>query len=173
MAIKRTLLILRHAKSDWSAGISDDFKRPLSKRGKQDSLRMGKWMKTRGLVPEVIISSPAKRARQTLKRVCSELCPGMENVIWDERVYMADLHELLEVLGDNPEQAGSLMLVGHNPGLEDLLLYLAESSVTEPPDGKFIPTATLAELQLECNWHDLQAGSAQLVDITRPKSLQD
>jgi phosphohistidine phosphatase len=142
-------------------------------RGEQDSLRMGKWMRTRGLAPEIIISSPAKRARQTVKRVCSELCPGMNNIIWDERLYLANLHELLEILGNCPDQAGSLLLVGHNPGLEDLLQYLAGSPVTQPEDGKFLPTATLAELHLVCNLYRLRAGSAHHVQITRPKSLLD
>ncbi|MGB5339925.1 MAG: histidine phosphatase family protein [Gammaproteobacteria bacterium] len=173
MAIKRTLLILRHAKSDWSAGASDDFKRPLSKRGRKDSPRMGKWMLTRGLVPEIIISSPAKRARQTLELVCSELCPGRDNIIWDERIYMADLQALLEVLRESPDQARSILLVGHNPGLEDLLLHLAGNLVPEPADGKTLPTATLAEIEFDCHWHELQADSARLVKITRPRNLPE
>ena len=173
MAIMRTLLILRHAKSDWHAGAGNDFDRPLSRRGRHDGLRMGKWMQSRDLIPEAIISSPAKRTRQTVKRICQELCPDMENIILDESLYLANLHDLLVALRYCPDQVTTLLLIGHNPGLEELLLYLAGKSVPEPADGKLLPTATLAELRLEAGWNDLLPGSAHLVAITRPKNLPD
>jgi phosphohistidine phosphatase len=86
---------------------------------------------------------------------------------------MADLQALLEVLHESPDQARSILLVGHNPGLEDLLLHLAGNLVPEPADGKTLPTATLAEIEFDCHWHELQADSARLVKITRPRNLPE
>ncbi|MDH3899733.1 MAG: histidine phosphatase family protein, partial [Gammaproteobacteria bacterium] len=117
MTTRRTLLLLRHAKSDWSAGTNDDFSRPLSKRGRKDSPKMGTWMKRNGLIPDYIVSSPASRARQTTELVCDAagFDPGI--ITWNADLYLADLQTLLEIAGNSPDPANTVMLVGHNPGM--------------------------------------------------------
>lgn len=171
MTTQRTLLLLRHAKSDWSTDAADDYSRPLSKRGKHDSPRMGQWLLAQGLTPDYIISSPARRARQTIERVCTELHVDPTGIHWDERLYLASLTDLRAVIADAPASAACILLVGHNPGLESLLLYLAGASVPEPADGKLMPTAALAVLAPRSDWRHLQNGSAHLTELVRPRDL--
>lgn len=171
MTTQRTLLLLRHAKSDWSGRTADDFNRPLSGRGKHDSPRMGQWMRSQGLLPDYVVSSPAKRARQTCKRVCHELGIDSAGIRRDERLYLASLYDLLAVIADCPARTASMLLVGHNPGLESLLRHLAGGSVPEPADGKLMPTATLAVLDIQEDWQHLHGDSARLVELVRPREL--
>lgn len=162
---------MRHAKSDWSAGATDDIRRPLSGRGRKDSPAMGAWMKSSGLAPDYIISSPATRARQTIELVCNAAGCNPDIIHWDADLYLADLETLLDITRQSPEPANTVMLVGHNPGLETLLLYLADNDVQTPEDGKILPTATLAQLVAGENWHNLNAGTASLVNLVRPRNL--
>lgn len=168
----RELLILRHAKSDWDAGVSKDFKRPLAKRGKKDAPRIGKWLYREGLVPDLIISSPAKRARQTAERVCKSLDCNKKKIQWRDEVYEASSADLLGLLKRCPSDAQSVLLIGHNPGLEELIIYLAGDEVETPADGKLLPTATLARLEVPDDWGALARGCGQLLTITRPRSLE-
>lgn len=165
----RELLILRHAKSDWDTGASSDFERPLAKRGKKDAPRVGEWLYREGLVPDLVVSSPAERARQTALKVCKSMDYRKKKVVWDEGIYAGGLSDLLSVLSRCPVGANTVLLVGHNPGLEDLLSYLAGDEVEEPEDGKILPTATLARLEMPNDWAKLEAGCARLVGITRPR----
>jgi phosphohistidine phosphatase len=168
----RELLILRHAKSDWSTGASSDFERPLAKRGKKDAPRVGKWLYQEGLVPDLVISSPAERARQTAVTVCKSLDYKKKKIQWDDKVYAAGVKELLAVLAHRcPRDQETVLLVGHNPGLEDLVLYLAGDEVDEPADGKLLPTAAVARLEMPDDWSALEAGCAHLVAVTRPRAL--
>nr|MBS0019822.1 histidine phosphatase family protein [Gammaproteobacteria bacterium] len=166
----RQLLVLRHAKSAWDTGVVNDFDRPLSKRGKQDAPRVGGWLRQQGLVPDVVVSSPAKRARKTTIKVCRELGIPKQEIWWEPRVYAATTETLLGVLSECRADAQILLLVGHNPGLENLLGYLCGSAVSLPADGKLLPTATLARLRVAANWKHLQPNCATLVSIIRPRS---
>ncbi len=168
----RELLILRHAKSDWETGAALDFERPLAKRGRKDAPRVGEWLYREGLIPGVILSSPAQRARETTLRVCKCLDLPKQEVVWDESVYDADLGTLLMALARVPPDAELVLLVGHNPGLEELLRYLAGSDLEEPADGKLLPTATVARLEMPNDWSALARGCAGLVSIVRPKQLK-
>lgn len=167
----RELLLLRHAKSDWDSGAEDDFLRPLAKRGKKDAPRVGEWLYREGLVPDLVLSSPAERARQTTLKVCKSMDFGTKKVIWDEAIYEAGVDALLGVLARCPAGSSSVLLVGHNPGLEDLVRFLAGDEVDEPGDGKLMPTAAVARLEMPDDWGVLQPGCAHLVAITRPKGL--
>ena len=162
----RELLILRHGKSDWDAG-TDDYHRPLKDRGKRGAQRMGVWLAQQQLIPDHIISSPAERALVTAQKLCKAMGMGDQDIQRDERVYGATAGELLEVVTGCPEKVQRLLLIGHNPGLEDLLVLLAGEAVTEPADGKLLPTATLARLILPDAWQDVPTHSDQ---IPRPKS---
>jgi len=167
--MSRELLILRHAKSDWNGDMANDFVRPLAKRGKKDAPRVGEWLYREGLVPDFVISSPAERTRQTVTKVCKSLDYKKKNIVWDEAIYEAGVPRLLEVLGRCPRTASTVLLVGHNPGLEELLSFLAGDEIALPDDGKLLPTAALARLEMPDDWQALEKGCAQLVSVTRPR----
>jgi len=172
MMMTRELLLLRHGKSDWSTGV-DDYHRPLVDRGKRGAQRIGVWLAQQGMIPDLIVTSPAERALVTAQKACKAMGHGDEGIQRERRIYMAGVDELLEVLGDCPQDAGRVMLVGHNPGLEDLLVWLASPTVPVPEDGKLLPTATLARLQMPADWRALVAGCARLDSITRPGTLPE
>jgi len=169
MSMTRELLLLRHGKSDWSAD-ADDYHRPLKDRGKRGAQRIGVWLAQQKMVPDLIVTSPAERALVSAQKACKAMGNGDAGIQRDRRIYEAVVDDLLAVLGDCPQDAGRVMLVGHNPGLEDLLVWLA-STTPEPDDGKLLPTATLARLQMPADWRLLVAGSARLDAITRPGTL--
>lgn len=168
----RELLILRHAKSDWDSGAANDFERPLAKRGRKDAPRVGEWLYREGLIPQLIVSSPAQRARETALKVCKCLDVSKKDIVWDADIYDADLPALLEVLGRVPAASRVVLLVGHNPGLEALLRHLAGNDIDEPDDGKLLPTATVARLEMPEDWARLEDGCAALIGIVRPKQLK-
>ena len=166
----RELLILRHGKSDWGAG-TDDFHRPLKDRGKRAAQRVGAWLRLQGLVPDHVISSPAERASVTAEKACKAMGMNAATIQREPAVYAASTGELLQVLAGCPDSARRVMLVGHNPGLEELLVYLARESIAYPADGKLLPTAALARLAMPDSWQGLHAGSGELISITRPGEL--
>ena len=163
----RELLLLRHGKSDWSAG-TDDFYRPLKKRGKRGARLIAEWLTQQGLVPDHIISSSATRAVDTAHRVRKALNLLTPGICTDERIYGAAREQLLDVLTGCPPQANRVLLVGHNPGLEDLLLYLVPTPPMIPANGKLLPTAALAQLLMPDEWQSITGGSARLLNLTRP-----
>jgi phosphohistidine phosphatase len=168
----RELLLLRHGKSDWNAD-RDDYHRPLKNRGECDAERIGAWLWQQQLLPDYVISSPAERAIATAGNACRAMEIGVRVIRQDERIYEADVTGLLSVLENCPPQARRVLLVGHNPGLEQLLDYLAEGRVPLPAGGKLLPTATLADLRMPDDWHLLIAGCALLESIIRPADLPD
>lgn len=168
----RELLILRHAKSDWDSSAASDYDRPLSKRGKHDVPKVGAWLYREGLVPDLVVSSPAARARQTASKVCKCLDIKKGRIHWDRDIYEAAVQTLLAVLGRCPAEAATVLLIGHNPGLEELLMHLVGDDLEIPDDGKLLPTATVARLEMPDDWQTLPCGSAQLVSITRPRGLK-
>jgi phosphohistidine phosphatase len=169
--MSRILLLLRHGKSSWDSGAPSDFDRPLAGRGKRDAPRMGAWLRREDLVPDHVVSSPARRARKTAEKACRAMGLAAEAVHHDARVYAAARDDLLQVLADCPPDAPRVLLVGHNPGLEDLLAWLGGEAVTVPGDGKLLPTATVAALELPDDWSGLGAGSARPLLLMRPKQL--
>jgi len=169
----RHLLLLRHGKSDWGTDAAEDFERPLAKRGKKDVRRMGQWMRREGLLPDYVISSPATRARETSYRVCEELGISIHDIHFDRRIYEADVPTLMAVLADCPQGRNTIMLVGHNPGLEELLAWLWGEKTALPEDGKLLPTATLACLRMPRDWTRLERGCGRTIVLTRPRSLPE
>lgn len=169
----RELLILRHAKSAWNTNAATDFDRPLSNRGNRDAPRVGRFMAREGLVPDYVVSSPARRARQTVTLACSEMGIGSEVIHWDERVYHASTGALMDVLNEAPDNARRVLIAGHNPGLETLLQTLCRNPVPMPDDFKLMPTAALARLEIPTAWSALDGGTARLLSLTRVKSLAD
>ena len=168
----KTLTLLRHAKSDWDDAVQRDFDRPLNNRGRRAARTIGREMKRLGLAFDLCIASPAVRVRETLAEV--EAAFGPLRPSFDERIYLADADTLLELVRATPEVAKSLLLVGHNPGLEMLALALAAhgaSPLLGEVEVKY-PTGTLAELSLPVErWADITENRAQLLRFIRPRDL--
>ena len=164
------LIILRHGKSDWNTN-ETDYNRPVTDRGKRGAQRIGVWLAQNGLKPDMVISSPAERARLTAQKMMKAMGETDHYIIYDERIYEAALNDLLDVLSGISGETKRVILVGHNPGLEQLLIYLCDERITIPGDGKLLPTATLAHLSLSCQWNKIRKNSAKLIKIQRPKSL--
>ena len=168
----RELLLLRHGKSDWNID-TDDYHRPLKNRGKRGAQRIGTWLLQHDLMPDHVITSPAERALVTAQKCCKAMHIGAKHVHRDKRIYLADPYALLATLADCPADAKRVMLVGHNPGLELLLSYLSDEAPEIPPDGKLMPTATLARLAMPINWSDLKEGQGKLLQLTRASGLHE
>ncbi len=168
--MSRELFVMRHAKSDWSSGARQDSERPLNKRGGKDAPRMGAWMREHYLYPGVVYCSTAVRARETLDAVAEELALPSERIHYLKELYLANLETLLEVLRGIPDGDNSVMIVGHNPGLDLLVTYLSQSPIMLTESGKLMTTACLAHFKLPDNWQDLK-GKGELVQIIRPAEL--
>jgi len=169
----KEILLLRHGKSDWSSGVDDEF-RPLKDKGKRGAQRMGVWLLQEKLLPDFIISSPAERAMVTAEKAVKAmgLDPGMIHT--DQRIYLAEVDDLLNVINSIPQHAQRILLVGHNPGLEELLLFLADSLPAEPENGKWLPTAALARFEMPANWQPgdvIKAQCARLLWLKKPSEL--
>ena len=169
--MSRELLILRHGKSDWSTSAATDFDRPLAKRGRKAVKRVARWMREQDCLPDAVISSPAVRARQTTHRLCRYAGLADIPVVWEPTIYAADLEALLHVLAQASEQAARVLLVGHNPGLEDLLRYLSNGSAALVRNANPLPTAALAQLRMPADWRRLGPRVAQLARLVRPREL--
>lgn len=161
----KTLYILRHAKSSWENADLSDYERPLNERGLQAAPLVGGVMKKNLLQPALILSSPAKRAAQTAALI-KDATEFEGEVRFDERIYEASPARLLEIISEQNEKFESLMLVGHNPGLEGLLRFLIGKT-------EAMPTAALAVVDLETdNWNKINSASGKLRTLIRPKEIQ-
>ena len=169
--MSRELLVFRHGKSDWGSGATRDFDRPLAKRGRKAVKRMGRWLQEQKLLPDRIVSSPATRAKQTALRLCRHAGVSEDTVTWQEAVYEADVGTLLEVLAGCEPEVGRVMIVGHNPGFEDLVQYLTGQPIPLTSRGPAFPTAALAHLAMPHDWRRLDHGCARLVALIRPRDL--
>jgi len=166
----RQLYVLRHGKSSWKTG-KPDILRPLKKRGRAAAKQVGSWLRQQRLRPDLVVSSPAERAKATALETCRAMGTKLKKIRWDERVYDASVEQLLGVLAGCPRKAKRVLLVGHNPGLEDLVLFLTASQVSIPADGKLLATATLAILDLPDDWRSLSPGCGALLSVARPGEL--
>jgi len=162
----KTLLLLRHAKSDWGDSSLRDFDRPLADRGERDAPRIGKALRKSGVTPDVIIASPAARAKATVQAAMKAAKIEL-NVTFDKAIYGASSSELMKLIRRLPDAANCALLVGHNPGFEDLVGRLTGSQ-------ERMPTAALAciEFQIE-HWDDVNDGQGKLVWRLTPKQLDD
>ena len=162
----KTLLLLRHAKSSWGDSSAPDFERPLAPRGIADAPRVGHALQQRGLLPDLILSSPALRATQTIEAVVKAAgLPLLPQ--FDQNIYGASSAELLEIVRRIPDTISCAMLVGHNPGFADVVSRLTEASHD-------MPTAALACVQFQIErWTDVEDGGGKLEWMITPKLLGD
>ena len=161
----KTLFVLRHAKSSWEKADLSDFARPLNERGLEAAPLMGKFIYKNQLQPELILSSPAERAKQTALLV-KENAQIDGKIRYDERIYEASSLRLLEVVSEQSDKIESVMLVGHNPGLEGLLKILTNEA--QP-----MPTAALAVIDLKIGkWSEINSSKGNLRTLIRPKELE-
>ena len=170
----KTLLLLRHAKSSWDDSSLDDFDRPLADRGRKAAPRMGKEIMARGWLPDAILASPAKRTRQTWALVAAEL-PGTAKAVFPKALYMAAPEQLLQKIRKVATRKTTLLLIGHNPEMEELAAQLAgpgsDSSALARMSEKF-PTAALARFTFDGKWKILTSAKALLTHFVRPKDLK-
>lgn len=166
------LYIMRHAKSDWSGSGTSDFDRPISKRGQKNATRIGQWMADNNRIPQQIISSPAIRARQTTELVIEQLTRvSPEKILYEEDIYLASLDTLIECIQIYKNDLKSLMLVAHNPGLEQLVNFLLSKSVKSSVKGKTMTTANLVIFQYLDSNFDPELDKGELIEFIKPKEL--
>jgi phosphohistidine phosphatase len=155
-----TLVLLRHGKSDWSDDDVDDLRRPLAGRGERQAPEAGRWLAGNVQSIDLALVSPAVRARATWDLVAAELDQPPRALV-DDRVYEASVDDLLSVVREIDDEAHTVVLVGHNPGLEDLAHTLTDQAVA-------MPTSALAVLTMSGSWSTAGPGSALLRQSGRP-----
>jgi phosphohistidine phosphatase len=160
----KKLLLLRHAKSSWEDASLPDFERPLNERGLRAAPLIGKFMRERKIRPDLVICSPAKRTRETIALVLE--AAGFETEIrYDERIYEASLASLVEIVAQVEDDKAEIMLVGHNPGFENLLERLTG-------ENERMPTAAFACIALDSEkWGEAAAKGGQLEWLVKAKEL--
>ncbi len=170
----KKLTLLRHAKSSWDDPVDRDFDRPLNKKGKRAAAVMGRFIRSKGLSFDQILASPAVRVIETLENVEEARGRAMEPT-WDRKIYLASSATLLDVLRGANAEAGHVLLVGHNPGLEDLIFDLVPDDGSSPARDEVetkYPTAALAEMTLAIDgWADIVEKCGSLDRFTRPRDL--
>jgi phosphohistidine phosphatase len=166
----KRLLLLRHAKSSWDDPDLDDHDRPLAPRGRRASALIAEHLRRQPIGSTLVLCSSARRARETLERVTPALDPVEVRI--ERELYEASAEDLLQRLREVPDEAESVMLVAHQPAIQELALHLAgEGSELKRLRAKF-PTAALATLTFAGDWSELGHGSAELVAYVRPKQLK-
>jgi len=166
--VKR-LFLLRHAKSSWDDPGLDDRDRPLAPRGRRASELIAGHLRREGIAPSLVLCSSARRTRETLERVIPAL--DASDVSMEDGLYGASSGGLLERLREVPEDIESVMLVGHQPAIQELALDLAGDGAELARVRAKFPTAALATLLFAGEWSELAPGSAELVAYVKPKEL--
>ena len=170
----KRLTVLRHAKSSWEEPNLDDFDRPLNPRGWKAARRMGGEMKRRDMQLDLALASPALRVRETLDGLAQGHGPFAFPIRFESAIYGASTAILLNLLRAVPDHAGKCLLVGHNPGLQRLILELTvdgENGLRDRVADRY-PTAALAVIELPTwHWSEIAPGSGTIVELILPKEL--
>jgi phosphohistidine phosphatase len=162
----RILYLLRHAKSSWADATLRDFDRPLKKRGREAAERIGQRMASENLSNPLVICSPAVRTRETAEIVLTSAKLNVEPR-FDERIYEASLRELDQIVTEIPDDKDVAIMIGHNPGFEELLSFLTG-------EHRGMPTCALAKIGFgDVSWKDVRAGKGSLEWFIAPKELPD
>jgi phosphohistidine phosphatase len=162
----KTLLLMRHGKSSWKHPELSDQERPLSKRGERDSHFMSRFIVERELVPQIVLASSSVRTAKTAEALCEE-CTGIGPVRLMDELYLAEAGAYMDALRTLPAEMERALIIGHNPGLESLLMILGRRI-------EAMPTTSLAHLVLPIqSWGELtQETEGELVDFWKPQDLQ-
>ena len=169
----KTLTLLRHAKSDWTDTVARDFDRPLNGKGKRAAALIGRHLRSVSPDLDHVVASPAIRVVETL----AEVQRGFGRTLapdWDRRIYLASAMTLMDVVRDLPDAVTDVLLVGHNPGLEDLVLLLvpATAGALRAAVADKYPTASVARLTFAREgWADITVGGGTLEAFVRPRDL--
>lgn len=162
----KTLYLLRHAKSSWKDASLADFERPLKGRGRDAAEQMGEFLASKKVNISTLISSPSVRTRETVEILLQHARLAVEP-LFDQRIYEASLATLAQVVSEIPADKKTAMLVGHNPGMEDLLAFLTHES-------RHMPTCALARISLDgVGWKEVDRGVGKLEWFVTPKDLAD
>ena len=175
----KSLTILRHAKSGWDAPVERDFDRPINARGRRGAEVIGQYAKRQALAIDHIVASPAVRVVETLDIFQPAAGLGAIEPLWDRRIYLASAATLLDVVREAGGDARNLLIAGHNPGLEDLVLMLVPETAPETADDGLraqveekLPTSALVRLEIDIDqWSALDVGTARIAAFTRPRDL--
>jgi phosphohistidine phosphatase len=169
--IMKALTLIRHAKAAALEDYANDAERPLTARGQKDAKHIAEVLTQLKPPVDWIISSPAARTRATAEQVASGLAFAKQNIVYPDAAYLADVDTLLMVLSEAPQDIEHIVLVGHNPGMEELVAGLCTGA---PPHLNLqMPTAALAHLQLEIFWwNQIRWGCGQLQLLVTPKVLR-
>ncbi len=161
----KKLTLIRHAKSDWHSGAATDFDRPLNERGNKAAPLMGSRLAERGAQPELILSSPAKRARQTAEKIAQQIGYPEDRIEYDEEIYDAACSTLIHLVRSLNDESDDIMLIGHNPGFSELGEWLT----ADAPE--WLPTCGLLELELGgVSWTAVEENCATLLVYDYPKN---
>ena len=162
----KTLLILRHAKSNWDHENLADHDRPLKARGKQDAPRIGTLIRAEGLVPDLILCSSAKRARTTAELVADACGYDESDIVFTRDLFHAWESDYIDLLKSVDENFSCVMVVGHNPGLEGLVNLLTDEDV-------WLPTAALVQVELDLNhWNEFgDETEGRMINLWRPRDF--
>ncbi|MBL1321748.1 MAG: histidine phosphatase family protein [Methylophaga sp.] len=161
-----TLYLMRHAKSDWSGSGSSDFERPINERGKRSALIIGQWLLDNEHIPQHIVSSSAVRAKQTTELATSIISP--EIISYEKELYLASVETLLHLIQTYKTGLNSLMVVAHNPGLEELVEYLIVKSEQSGSGITSMTTANMAIFEYSDNQFDIKNDKGRLIEFIRP-----
>lgn len=169
-----TLTLFRHAKSSWDDTIPRDFDRPLNKRGEKAAVTMGKWVKDNGLTFDHVVASPAVRVIDTIDQFVKGTGERIDPT-WDRRIYLASSATLMDVLRDQSDEHKEMLMVGHNPGMEDLVFDIVPDDGSSPLRDlvwEKYPTAAIARMELDIDsWADIDRKCGKLTHFIRPRDL--
>lgn len=165
-----TIILLRHGKSDWKYDI-DDYHRPLKRRGKDAALKVGQWFADHHFEPDLVLSSPAERTFATCKLCVKAMQQNPDEIITDSRLYLASVRDIIAVLSEHDWRNKCVLIVGHNPGLDDMVQYLSDTFVAEDEDGKLMSTAAFAIFDFPKDGDITKANQGKLIARKRPQNI--
>jgi len=167
----KTLSLLRHAKSGWDDPSLSDFARPLNARGRGAARAMGRELRALGLGWDCVLASPAARVTETIDGLAESYGPLAP--VYDERIYLAPLDTLLELVRATDDAHATLLIVGHNPGMERLALLLSRGGALHDELALKYPTGALAEIAFPVDhWRDVSESGGTLARFLRPRDLE-
>lgn len=162
----KTLYLIRHAKSDWNNPALNDFDRPLNDRGKRDAPRMGKWLKKNNEIPDLIIASPAKRAKKTAEKIADEIEYPIKNIVWEKQLYETEVPAWLKIVCGIDNVYKNVFLVAHNDTLTRFANYLCDARIEN------VPTCGIVKISFPTtSWNEISVHSGDFQWFQFPKNL--